>query len=121
MYFDFSIGNTFCSNAAQCGAAHRGIFDDGDRCFRGPERHVGQRYRLGHQRRGRALRLVFMSLDLLDLGRLRLGVADQMQRRRAGEGGKPGQRQCGCEGAAVGDQRAAPEAALLRARRDAVR
>jgi hypothetical protein len=45
---------------------------------------------------------------------LRHGIRDQAQRRKSGEGGKPGQRQGGSEGAARDDQRFAPGLARSR-------
>ena len=79
-------------------AGHRGVFGDGHRGVSGPERHVGQRYRLG------------------DIGGAlapsppRSGAA-----ARPGKRGKPGQRQGGGEGAARDDQRFAPEIGAVRA------
>jgi hypothetical protein len=46
---------------------------------------------------------------------LRDGVADQLQGRNPGKGGKPSQRQDGSEDTAGNDQDAAPKSARLRA------
>ena len=49
IYFDLSIGKTFCSKRRAMRAGHRRVFDDGHRSLGGPERHVGQRHRFCQQ------------------------------------------------------------------------